>query len=128
MADLDIYQSATPVLLVGSPENGFIKSSANQELQTADISDNSGVQGALNVGTSAVAARVGGSNLANRKSLVVYNNSSNVIYWGYTNAVSSSTGIPIQKGQLVEWRVGPNTTVYLIAGSATNDMRVTESA
>lgn len=128
MADLDIYQAAQPVVLVGGSENAFIGTSATNDLCTNDLSNNSGIQGALNVGTSAVAARVGANNLANRKSLTAYNNSASIIYWGYTNAVTTSNGTPIQKGQLAAWDVGPNTTIFLIAGSATNDVRVTESA
>jgi hypothetical protein len=95
---------------------------------TADVLNKSGTQGAVSVGTSAVAARVGASNLANRKVLTVYNNSSGIVYWGYTNAVIVATGTPILKNQMSTWTVGQDVTVYLIAGSAGNDCRVTEAS
>jgi len=132
MADLTDIEAASVTKIVGSTSSGVeqtpIKSSLNGDLGTSDVLDGAGVEGAITVGTSAVAARVGGSNLASRKALSVYNNSNSVLYWGYTNAVTTSTGTPIQKGQQVDWDIGPNATVYLIAGGAGNNVRVTESA
>jgi len=96
---------------------------------TADIiNDGVGVQTNLNVGTSAVEARVGGARLEGRKSLTVFNNGNGTIYWGYTNAVTTSTGTPIFKNQQVEFSVGDGQAIYLIAGGATNDTRITEGA
>lgn len=103
---------------------------------TADTSDDdliniintSGVQGAVTVTSSATVIRVGGSNLSNRQLVTVYNNSSVTLYWGYTNAVTTSTGTPIFKDQFFSWTVGPSVDVYLIAASGSNNVRVTEGA
>ncbi len=126
MADLTEIQSAQAVKI--TDESTFASVQSNNYLQTIDYSNNSGTQNSLNVGTSAVLANCTGSNLSNRKGLSVYNNSSNIIYWGYSNTVTTSTGTPIQKNELVFWKVGPNTNIYLISTTATNDVRITENA
>jgi hypothetical protein len=132
MADLSVKESSQAVSITGADSTGtesnFVNATANGDLQTADISNSGGVQGALNVGTSAVELKVGGSPLTNRKCATLLNNSNSTIYWGYTNGVTTSSGTPIFKNQFVVWNIGPSTRVYLIAGSATNDTRITENA
>lgn len=99
------------------------------DLNVADvINAGTGVQGALTVGTTAVAIRVGGSNLANRKLITIHNNSLVTIYWGYTNAVTTTTGTPILSGQQDGWAVGSAQDIFVIAGTASNNTRITEGA
>lgn len=98
------------------------------KLQISDIINISGTQNALSVGTSSVEARVGGSPLVNRKSLTVFNNSSVIVYWGYTNAVTTVTGTPIYPNTPASWAIGPSVSVFLIASTASNDTRITEGA
>ena len=105
-----------------------LKSNGNTILRATDISDNGGLEGTLIVGTTAVELKVGGSPLANRVLATLYNDSSNTVYWGYTNGVTTANGTPIEKKQFVVWDIGPNTSVYLIASSAGNNTRITESA
>lgn len=100
----------------------------NSDLRAVDISDTSGSSGAITVGTTATPARVGGANLANRKNLTIYNNGTQTIYWGYANTVTTANGIPIVKGQWASWSIGANVTVFLISGSAGQDVRVAEDA
>lgn len=96
---------------------------------SADLLNSSGVEGNITVGTSAVAARVGGANLTSRKLLTIHNNAFlTTIYWGYTSGVTTSTGTPLAPGQFLALSAGPSTTVFLIAGSAGNNVRVTEAA
>lgn len=104
------------------------KLSNNSEQQMTDICDNGGSQAAITVGTSAILANVSGSNLTNRKSLTVYNNGTVLIYFGFTNAVTTSTGTPVVPGTTVIFSVGPSTNVYLISGTASQNVRVTEAA
>jgi len=92
------------------------------------LNSGNGVQGSVTVGTSFAEAKVGASRLTGRKSLTVFNNSNATIYWGYTNAVTTSTGTPIFKDQQVEFAVGDAQGIFLIAGSAGNNVRVTEGA
>ena len=132
MADISEINSSQTVKIVGSSSDGTeqtpIQSNANGNLHTDDISNNGGVEGSLTVGTSAVEAKVGGSSLSNRVELTVYNNSSSIIYYGLTNSVTTSTGTPITKKQLAVFSYGPGTSIYLIAGTAGNNTRITESA
>lgn len=98
--------------------------------RTSDTVNGAGVQGALNVtNASATEVKVGGSPHSNRKLVTLYNNSSVIFYWGWTNAVTSSSGTPIQPQQFASWNAGPSATIYVIAASGTtNDSRVTEAA
>lgn len=97
-------------------------------LQVADVSDGSGIQAAITVGTSAVLAAVGASNQPNRDTLSVFNNGTATIYWGYTSAVTTSSGTPLFVSQERVWGAGPDTTIYLISGTAGQNVRVTERA
>lgn len=94
---------------------------------SADIINNSGVEGSLTVGTTAVEVKVGASKLEGRKQVSLYNNSNNIIYFGYTNSVTTSTGMPILKNQMITWDAGDILTIYVIAGSAGNNCRITEA-
>lgn len=99
-----------------------------KELRTAQISNGGGVQGAITVGTTAVLVAVSGTNLANRINVTLYNNSLLIVYWGYTNAVTTTTGTPIAAGQSMSWDVGPNTNIYVISTLAGQNTRITEAA
>lgn len=101
---------------------------ANGGLSTSDTLNASGVQGAISVNSSAIAVRVGGANLTNRKNLFFQNNGTATLYWGYTNAVTTSTGIPIFRNQYVTGDWGASTTIYIIGSSGTHDVRVVEGA
>jgi len=94
----------------------------------ADIVNISGLEGALTVGTSAVEVKVGASKLAGRKSVTLYNNSNRIMYWGYTSAVTVSTGTPIQVGQYFEWMVGDILELWVITDQVNKNARITESA
>jgi hypothetical protein len=132
MADLNETQAAQAVKIIGSSSSGIentpVTASSNGELQVSDISNNGGTQGAITVGTSAIQAMVGVSPLANRKTLTVFNNSNNDIYFGYTNTVTAVSGTPIFKNQFAEFSVGPLTQVWLISGATGNNVRITENA
>jgi hypothetical protein len=92
------------------------------------LSTSTGVQDAINVGTTSVEAKVGASRLTGRKILSVFHNGSGKLYWGYSSGVTTSTGIQIFKNTQISWPAGANTSVFLIADSATNDVRVAEGA
>lgn len=100
--------------------NGISESSDRSDtLETFD-------SGTLSVGTSAVEAKVGGSRFAKRQALVIYNLSNDIIYRGKSN-VTTTTGIPIFKDQVVTLPAG-DVAVYLIAGSASNTVVIEEWA
>lgn len=93
-----------------------------------DIVNNSGVQGALTIGTTATEAKVSANRLQYRKSLTVYNNSTSTLYWGYTNAVTTTTGTPLPPFSLTTFGVGDGLGIWLIGATAGNNVRITESA
>lgn len=132
MADVSDINAAQSVKIIGADATGVestpVTSTATGNLNVADVSNNGGVQGALSVTTSAVEAKVGGSPLANRKTLTIHNNGTGTLYWGYSNSVTSSTGTPIFKDQLVVFDIGTGTSVFLIASSGSHNTRITESA
>ena len=57
-----------------------------------------GAIGTLTATTTASAAIASGSALSNRRGMEILNNSANVVYWGYTDAVTTATGMPIHPG------------------------------
>lgn len=94
----------------------------------ADVLNESGTQAALVVGTTPVEVKVSSTRLVNRKLVTLFNNSNAVLYWGYDNTVTTSSGVPIQKSQYVEWTVGDGLSIFVVAGSAGNNTRITEAA
>ena len=96
--------------------------------KVTDIINGGGVEGFITVGLTSVVARVGGSNLTNRVSLTVHNNGAQTIFWGYNSGVTITTGTPIFKGQMVFFSVGVLTNIYLISGTAAQNVRITEGA
>lgn len=152
MSDLTDLQAAITTKIAGSgisgTETNFVNADANgnmfinlrdgsgnetgtiaNELNVSDsLNTSNGNQGALTVGTTAVLVAVSGTNLVNRKNATLYNNSTVVMYWGYTNAVTISTGTPIVPSQMAFWDAGPAANIYIIAGTAGNNARITEGA
>lgn len=100
---------------------------AKQSFKSNTSITDGGVEGAITVGTSATEAKAGGSRLNPRQYLGVLNNSSVTIYWGFTSGVTTSTGTPIAPGQYWPFDISGLQPVYLIAGTAGNNVRITES-
>jgi hypothetical protein len=78
-----------------------------------------GAIGTITATTTASAAIAGGTALTNRKGLEILNNSANVVYWGYTDAVTTATGMPIHPGisKTFEFKPSVATAIYVIAAS-----------
>ena len=78
-----------------------------------------GATGTLTATTTATAAIAGVSALADRKGLEILNNSANIVYWGYSNGVTTADGIPINPGIAKQFQFNPSvaTPIYVIAGS-----------
>ena len=92
-----------------------------------DVNDLSYTSTVISVGTSQVEAKVGGTRNALRQRIILYNDSNSVIYYGPTGVTTtgSTKGIPVYKKQIVVIPVG-DVAIYLIAGSASNDVIVQE--
>lgn len=108
--------------------NDSDKTYSDDQSAVADILNNGGVQGSLIVGTTPIEVKVGVNRLTGRKVVTLYNNSNNVIYWGFTNSVSVLNGTPIEKKQFVQWNVGDITELWVVADSSNNNTRITEAA
>lgn len=91
--------------------------SYNSQLSTEDAINTSISSGSITVSTTAVAARVGASNLTNRKMLQI-SPVTNIIYIGSSSSVTTTTGIPIYPGQVVSYAFTSNVTPYLISASS----------
>lgn len=101
----------------------------NNSIAVTDISNNSAVNGAVTVTNAATAINVGGSNLANRKNITIYNNSAtpgNILYYGFSAGVTTANGFPLARNTSVSFELGPNVTVYLISATGSHNVRVVE--
>jgi hypothetical protein len=104
--------------------------SVNGDLGVADGLSNGGVFGNLLLSTANTAyeAKVGGSRLALRKTLMV--TALDDMYWGFSNAVTTSTGTPLFKNQQLTFSIDPNAStfqVWLVAGANSKNARIVES-
>lgn len=129
MADLSELNSSQAVKIAGADSTGletnFVGSSSNQDLFTANIFQGANACATINVGTGLVEAKVGASRLANRKGITIFHNGNGNLFYG-CSALTVSNGTPIFKNTSVSIPCGPNSPVYLIASSATNDVRIIE--
>ncbi len=102
----------------------------NTEIQIVDFFDRSYVSGTQSVNAAGeTAARVGGSNLANRKLLVIHNLSSGNIFFGATGfTASTSTAAHLQKNNMLILSMGPNLTVFLRRSTGTGTVYIEEFA
>lgn len=131
LIDAENDAELTKAIITGKRVDGqfdTLRQSNNNELRNADILDNSGTNGTINVGTTAIAGKVGAANLVNRKQLVVTNLGNAIVYWGLSNGVTVANGTPIVKNQTAYFSTGPNTTIWLISSTGTNDVRLAELA
>lgn len=104
---------------------------ANQDLSVQDGLSGGGLDGALSVPTAntAIEVKVGGSRLANRK-YVSFQATSHDFYWGFSNAVTTSTGELIKKGATARWAVDPTGTAaqfWVVCAHSSASGRVKES-
>jgi hypothetical protein len=96
------------------------------DLRVADIMNTAGQYRAQSVTTTAAEALGGATILANRKSLTL-TPTNGTIYWGFSNAVTITTGSPIFKNQSMSFAIGANLHIYVIA-AATTDCRIAEGS
>lgn len=98
----------------------------SDQLKTIDFLNTSIVFKALSVTTTATLVIVGGSVLANRKSVTIMP-TNGTVYLGYSSAVTTSSGMPVFKNQQISISAGSTVTVYLI-GAGTVDVRIMEGS
>lgn len=88
---------------------------------------NVGISTPVVIAVGATEVAIPASPLAGRRKIIVQNDSSNDIYIGGTG-LTTGTGIRVAKGVTWSDEIGPNIALYAIAGSAGNNVRVTEIA
>jgi hypothetical protein len=96
------------------------------DLRVADIVNTAGQYRAQSITTTAAEALGAATILANRKSLTL-TPTNGTIYWGFSNAVTTTNGTPIFKNQSMSFAIGANLHVYVIA-AATTDCRIAEAS
>lgn len=77
---------------------------------------------------SATELKVGGTPLAGRHTLLVNNDSSFSIFFGFDNTVTTSTGLFVPSGNVLKINLDPNTTfsLFAIAGVTNTDITIIE--
>lgn len=135
MADLTELQAAGTTKIVGSDSTGVetnaVNATPNGELTVNDGLNAGGLTGNLNLVTSGTTyeAKVGGSRLANRKSLMIMA-FDNDMFWGYSNSVTTTTGFPLLKGQTITFSIDANSSsfqVWLVCASNNKNARIVET-
>jgi hypothetical protein len=109
-----------------SDSSGNPVASVNSQLQARDVINTAGQYRAQSVTTSAAEALGAASILVNRK-FISLTPTNGTIYWGFSNAVTTSSGTPIFKNQTYTIAATDNVHVYVIAGS-TVDCRISEGS
>jgi hypothetical protein len=97
--------------------------SYNSQLSANDIINTSLSSGNLTVTTTAAPARVGSTNLANRKMLMIAPTTSTV----YLGSSATTCNIPIYPGQVVSFAFSANVTPYLL-GTVSSTVMIFEGA
>jgi len=93
--------------------------------QISDVNNSSFLNSALIITTSPTEIKVGISALDDREMVRIYNNSSQVIFYGATG-VSVANGEPIEPGSAISIPAGPNVAIYAIVASGTAEARIQE--
>lgn len=83
-----------------------------------------------NYGNASVVSTAGGTaiiaNLAQRRTVIIYNNGTAIVYLGFDSSVTTSNGIPLLPQSSMELggkNVSRKTAIYGIAASGTQDVR-----
>lgn len=95
-------------------------------ISVSDVLNTAGQSRAQAITTTAAEALGAATILTNRKILIL-TPTNGTIYWGFSNTVTTSSGTPIFKNQMVAIAVTSNVHVYVIAGS-TVDCRIAEAS
>ncbi len=135
MADQNYEEASLPIQVIGSDQTTVADvddTSGKNRLRTAaSVTDNvSMVHTVLTVSTTPIEAKVGGSALAGRQKLIIFNDSNIVVRFGGASVSTSGAnkGIPIQPGELLELEVGDQVPIYLIVQNGNRDCIIMETS
>lgn len=127
MADLTGIEAAQSIKVIGSDASGLetnpVGATDNNDLQTADILNNGGLDTVLSIATGVPQElKVGGTRKADRK-YVIMEALDTGIKWGFSSGTQS---FDIFKNQLIMMPVGENTEIWFDTISGTNDVAIAE--
>ncbi len=134
MGDLSEKQAGGNSKIVGAnPTTGeetfFLDVTSEGEAKISSFANVTFIDAVKTITTVEQLAAVGGSNLANRKSVVISNLGPQTVYYGSTGVLGGSgPRIAIEKDELIELEVGDNIMVYLITSTSTADVTIQEFA
>lgn len=83
----------------------------------SEVDSNGYVAGTISVTNTQVEAKVGGSPLTGRQTLILVNKSSVTLYTG-PSGVTTTTGLPLHPDQERIYSVGESINIYCIAAAA----------
>lgn len=132
MGDLTEKQAGGTTKIIGAdPNTGeesfFAEVTSEGELKISSFANVTFITDVKSYGTTPTLACVGVANLANRKSLVIYNRGPQEIYYG-DSGVNQNNGIIIEKDELVELQLGENIQIYLTTKTGTSQVIIQEFA
>lgn len=131
MSDLTDLQASQTVKIAGANpstgvEDNFAQVDVNGQIFTKDVINGATQFQAISVTSSAVEAKGAATRLVNRK-VVVVTPTNGTVYWGTTTSVTTITGTPIFKNQMVSISFTDNAPVYLVS-AGTVDVRIIEGS
>lgn len=106
---------------VGSTSDGRLKVESR-------LAATSGTYANKTVGLTAVKACVSTNNLVGRVYLIVGIVGTQKVYWGFDSSVTTANGQPLYPGSVTRFDVTDAQNVYLISGTASQDVRLSEGA
>lgn len=109
------------------PSGNAAEVTAEGEVKISSFANLSFVDGNRTINTTEIVANVSGTNLANRKSLIIYNRGAQDIFYG-TTGVSDTTGIAIAKEEVVSLEIGENINIYLVTKTGVATATIQEFA
>ena len=130
MGDLTNLERAGSTKIAGAdPNTGeetfFADVTSEGELKISSFANVDFQDVVKSVSTTEILASVGVSNLANRKSLVIFNQGPQTVFYG-TTGVMAATGIAIDKDETIVLQVGDNINIFLVTDSSTADVTIQE--
>lgn len=128
MADLSGDQASQDVNIVDPNNGNIVGVSSDGEMRVANFANIQFISAAKTVNTTASLLAVGGANLANRKSVVVFNRGTQDMYYGTAAVTDETNGIPIPKDSQAVFQVGENINIYIVTKTGTSDIIVQEFA
>ena len=130
MADLTEKQAGGSTKIIGAnPTTGqetfWADVTSEGELKISSFANIDYQAASKTATTTESLVSVGGSNLTNRKLLVVNNKGPQDIFLGPTG-VTTTNGITVEKDEQVTLAVGDNVDVYMITGSSSATVTIQE--